>query len=153
MSLYDPFDNTPPQAATLALAAAFDNTPAAPLVDPSLTRQVFTATNSRTNVNVGVDIVGSTIGGHVVIDTEPVLLMGQTNAAENGFWRARVGQAPIRDPIMDTQAEANANISAIITGVGATDLGKIFVLVTPPPINLGVTPLNYQEKSALPRTI
>jgi hypothetical protein len=158
MPLTDAFDNTAPQAMTLPtqVGGAFDNTGASPNVgDPPL--QVSINTVARTNQNIGITLAGLTIAGKLLVATNVILLMGQTDPTQNGIWLVNAG-VPTRHASLDTDIEANSGAAnpfgliCYVIDAASTEYSKFFVLATRPPITLGTTPIVFADKSALAKT-
>lgn len=94
------------------------------------------ATASDTNVTLsGVQNIGGVTG----VADQRVLLLKQTNPAENGPWLQKVG-AWVRPTDFDTSAEALSGSYVLVAG-GNKSGG--YTLATPDPITLGTTALNW----------
>jgi hypothetical protein len=93
--------------------------------------------------NVSVSSPGATIDSVTLANGNRILLMGQTNGAENGIYvfnGATSALTRATDADQDSEVEPGA---AVTVSEGTTNGNKTFVLITPGPITVGTTSLNW----------
>jgi hypothetical protein len=91
--------------------------------------------------NVNVASPGTTLDGVTLAANDRVLLMGQTNAIENGLYVYN-GTALVRSPDADTNAELRPG-TAVTVSEGTSNGNHTFVLITDAPISVGTTPMDW----------
>jgi hypothetical protein len=97
-----------------------------------------------TNVNIAAP--GATIDGVTMAPGERVLLMGQTDATENGIYDfTDAGTAMTRSSDSDTDAEVTSGMFAFVEEGNHEDQG--WILATDNPITLGTTDLQFTQFS------
>lgn len=93
--------------------------------------------------NVTVSSPGSTIDSVTLASGNRILLMGQTTASQNGIWVFNgASSALTRATDADQDAEVQPG-TAVTVSEGTTNGNKTFVLITPAPITVGTTGLNW----------
>jgi hypothetical protein len=145
------FDNTSPVAGTPGGSTAFDNTaPAAGT--PSSGAFLFPcAAVFETNWNLATTLEGVIKDGYQLVTTEAVLLMGQTNAVQNGIYVVNVG-APTRHTSYDTTGEFTARHWGAQLSEG-TRIGTIFYWHSMTPFTLGISNVYFVEDKAVPMAV
>lgn len=82
-------------------------------------------------------------------DGDRILLIEQTDATENGIYEAVDADDPttwVRTT--DANDDVDINTGMFVLSVGGSESGNVgFVLITPNPIDVGVTPLNFTRFS------
>lgn len=101
---------------------------------------VVTVASSNINISSGL-VNGATIGGYVVATGDRVLLVGQTDATENGIYIVVASGAASRSPDANTSAEVTYGMTTYI--IAGDSAGQRATLVTPNPIVLGTTDLTF----------
>ncbi len=106
-------------------------------------------TSARVGVTVNVTIANpgtNNIGGALLTSGDRVLLMGQTNGAENGIYVFNGSAAAMtRAPDADNSTKLSTGSFTFVEEGGAGSNG--YVLVTPAPITLGTTALTFTQFS------
>ena len=106
-------------------------------------------TSARVGVTVNVTIANpgtNNIGGALLASGDRVLLMGQTNGAENGIYVFNGSAAAmIRATDADNSTKLSTGSFTFVEEGGAGSNG--YVLVTPAPITLGTTALTFTQFS------
>lgn len=93
--------------------------------------------------NINVASPGSTIDSVTLASGNRILLMGQTAGAQNGIYVFNGASSPLtRATDADQDAEVQPG-TAVTVSEGTTNGNKTFVLITPAPITVGTTSLNW----------
>jgi len=99
-------------------------------------------TVASTNINISSALVnGATIGGYVVATGDRVLLVGQTDASQNGIYVVVASGAASRSTDADTSAKVTYGMTTYV--IGGSSAGQRATLVTVNPIVLGTTDLTF----------
>lgn len=93
--------------------------------------------------NVTLTAPGASIDGVTLAAGDRVLLMGQSDARQNGIWVFNGASSPMTRAVdADENAEVTAGL-AVSVAQGTTNGNKTFVLITDDPIEVGVTELAF----------
>ncbi len=93
--------------------------------------------------DVNISSPGSQFDGYSPAVGERLLLRNQADASKNGFYTYNgASTALTRTTDFDTSDEAKPGSTVSVLN-GTTNAGKMFILTTPGPINLGTTPLTF----------
>jgi len=120
--------------------------------DSSEVDNLISAATSNLDIKdsvVTASLVNITLSGEqtingVLTSSSRVGVVGQTNSEDNGIYTTGAG-AWVRTSDADTDAEVTNGLSFFVGDTNSTLSGNQYILVTPDPITLGVTPLTFAE--------
>lgn len=108
---------------------------------------VKTACVAASTANVNRTAPGATIDGVTLVNGDRVLIKNQTDPTQNGIYVFSGAASPMtRATDADEDAEVKRGLYTFITG-GSTNINSGWMLNTPNPIEVGVSPLNFVQFS------
>ena len=101
-----------------------------------------------TNINISAP-GGNIVDGVTLAVNDTVLLIGQTNPAQNGPYVFKgTGVPMVRRTDSDNNSEITVGASFFISNGGQYD-NCVFTLITPPPYNVGTTNLTFSQTNGI----
>ncbi|MDX0312836.1 hypothetical protein GOC54_17405 [Sinorhizobium meliloti] len=97
---------------------------------------------SASNVALSSIVNGASFGGVMVVTGDPVGVIGQTSAAENGAYVVQASGPPVRRVDLDTGDEFPGAAFMVNEGTLA---GQAYACVTTGAITVGATPLTFRK--------